>query len=131
MAMACFRLVTFLPLRPLFSLPRFISCISCLTCLPAAELYLFLEDFLALEDFFELEDLLARFVEVDFFALFFFVAIDTSPALNWPADSWFPRNASERLSKNRNATRPRESAKRSRAVSGDGSEATHTCDACK
>jgi hypothetical protein len=28
MAMACFGFVTFLPLRPDFSLPRFIACIS-------------------------------------------------------------------------------------------------------
>jgi hypothetical protein len=75
MAMACFRLVTFLPLRPLFSLPRFISCTSCFTSLPAAGLYFLLEDFLELEDF------LAPFLDVDFFALFFFVVIDSSPAL--------------------------------------------------
>jgi hypothetical protein len=35
MAIACFRLVTFFPLRPLFSLPRFISCISRFTACPA------------------------------------------------------------------------------------------------
>jgi hypothetical protein len=28
MAIACFRLVTFLPLRPLLSVPRFLSCIA-------------------------------------------------------------------------------------------------------
>lgn len=67
-ATACFRLVTFLPLRPLFSVPRFILCISFFTCLPAAELYFLLEDFLA------------PFLELDFFALFF-VAIYISPAL--------------------------------------------------
>lgn len=38
-AIACFRLVTFLPLRPLFSLPRFISCISSRTFSPARRLY--------------------------------------------------------------------------------------------
>jgi hypothetical protein len=70
MATACLRLVTFLPLRPLFSLPRFISCISCFTCLPAAGPYFLLEDFLLLEDFF------APFLELDFFALFFFVAME-------------------------------------------------------
>src|SRR5206468_10635965 len=32
MAMACFRLFTFLPERPLFSLPRLNSCIALLTC---------------------------------------------------------------------------------------------------
>jgi hypothetical protein len=31
MAIACFRLVTFLPLRPLFSVPRFFSRIARLT----------------------------------------------------------------------------------------------------
>jgi hypothetical protein len=34
-AMACLRLVTFLPLRPLLSWPRFISCISSRTFSPA------------------------------------------------------------------------------------------------
>lgn len=66
MAMACLRLLTFLPLRPLFNLPSCISCISRSTCLPAPLLYLrpelFFELFLE-EDFFaEL-----RFAE-DFFA---------------------------------------------------------------
>jgi len=47
MAMACLRLVTFLPLRPDFSLPRFISRISRSTFLPADGAYLRPE-----EDFF-------------------------------------------------------------------------------
>jgi hypothetical protein len=47
-AMACLRLVTFLPLRPLFSLPSFISRISSRTFSPARGLY-----FLAPDDFFE------------------------------------------------------------------------------
>ena len=34
-AIACFREVTFLPLRPLFSFPRFSSCNALLTFLPA------------------------------------------------------------------------------------------------
>jgi hypothetical protein len=34
-AIACFLEVTFLPLRPLFSLPRFFSCIALSTFLPA------------------------------------------------------------------------------------------------
>jgi hypothetical protein len=46
MAIACLRLVTFFPLRPRFSLPRFIWCISVSTCLLAAEPYLRV-DFLA------------------------------------------------------------------------------------
>lgn len=43
--MACLGFVTFLPLRPLFSLPLFIACISVLTCLPAALPYFLPEDF--------------------------------------------------------------------------------------
>jgi hypothetical protein len=69
-AMACLRLVTFFPLRPLLSLPRFISCISVFTSLPALGLYFRLEDFLVLfpVDFFP-DDLL----------LLFLVAINPSP----------------------------------------------------
>lgn len=44
--MACLRLVTFLPLRPLFSLPRFIAFISRSTDFPAFGLYLRPDDFL-------------------------------------------------------------------------------------
>ena len=40
MAMACLRLFTFFPLRPLFNLPRFIAFISRSTDLPALGLYL-------------------------------------------------------------------------------------------
>lgn len=40
MATACLRLVTFFPLRPDFSLPCFIACISRFTSLPAEEEYL-------------------------------------------------------------------------------------------
>src|SRR6266516_3214807 len=40
MAMACFRLVTFLPERPLFSVPRFRSCIARSTFFEAFLLYL-------------------------------------------------------------------------------------------
>lgn len=105
MAMACFGLVTFFPLRPDFSFPCFISRISRSTALPAAGLYLrelddfFEEDFLdAL--FFEDEDFFAEdffvddffeddeeFFDEDFFAglffaeLFFFVAIVIPPTL--------------------------------------------------
>ena len=46
-AMACFRLVTFLPLRPLFSLPAFISRISVSTFLPAEGEYFRVDDFFA------------------------------------------------------------------------------------
>ena len=60
--MACLRLVTFLPLRPDFSLPRFIASISRFTSLPADGEYLRLEDFFEL-DFFE-----ADFLELDFLA---------------------------------------------------------------
>jgi len=38
-AMACLRLLTFAPERPLRSSPRFISCIAFLTFLPLALLY--------------------------------------------------------------------------------------------
>jgi hypothetical protein len=73
-AMACFRLVTFLPLRPLFSLPCFIAFISRSTSLPADGLYSregldFFELLFFAEDFF-----------VDFFAAFF-VAIVILPFL--------------------------------------------------
>lgn len=49
-AIACLGLVTFFPLRPLFSLPRFISCISRSTSLLAEGLYFLELDFLL--DFF-------------------------------------------------------------------------------
>ncbi len=39
MATACLRLVTFLPLRPLFNVPCFFSCIARATFLPAFGLY--------------------------------------------------------------------------------------------
>ncbi len=67
-ATACFRLVTFFPLRPLLSFPLFISCISFFTCFPAAEPYFLVEDFWA------------PFLLVDFFVLFF-VGMNSSPAL--------------------------------------------------
>ena len=99
MAMACLGFVTFLPERPLFRVPFFISRISVSTCLPAAGLYLrvaaffvdfFAEDFFAgvffALDFFVAVFLVAFFVEDffadDFFAAFFAVAMDkTSRAL--------------------------------------------------
>jgi hypothetical protein len=40
MAMACLRLVTFLPLRPLFKVPSFFSCMARSTLLPAPLEYL-------------------------------------------------------------------------------------------
>ena len=61
MAMACFLLVTFLPLRPLLSLPRFMACISVSTFFPADGEYLREEDFLEapfFADFLFVEDLL-------------------------------------------------------------------------
>ena len=66
-AIACFRLVTFLPLRPLFSLPCFMAFISRSTSWLADGLY-FRDEF----DFFELLFL------VDFFAAFL-VAITILP----------------------------------------------------
>jgi hypothetical protein len=75
-AIACLRLVTFLPLRPLFSLPRFISCISRSTFLLADGLYFleldFLDDFFAV-DFFA-ADFLVAFLLVLFLAVLFFAA---------------------------------------------------------
>src|SRR6201986_3350408 len=71
-AIACFLLVTFLPLRPLFSLPCFIAFISRSTSLPADGLY-FREEL----DFFELLFFAEDFL-VDFFAVFL-VAIAILP----------------------------------------------------
>jgi hypothetical protein len=85
MAMACLRLVTFLPLRPDFSLPCFIARISRSTFLPAECEYLRPEDFFEL-DFFDDElrelffavlprELRDRELLVDFFLVAFLVAI--------------------------------------------------------
>ena len=76
MAIACLRLVTFLPERPLFSFPRFISCISVSTFLPAEGEYLrvevvFFEAVLRAVVFFTVffaADFFARFFVDDFFA---------------------------------------------------------------
>jgi hypothetical protein len=77
MAMACFGLVTFLPLRPDLSLPCFISLISVSTFLPAEGEYFRREDFLFDEDFFvlvrrreELPELRLRPLLDDFFEAF-------------------------------------------------------------
>jgi hypothetical protein len=74
-AIACFLLVTFSPLRPLFSFPSFISCISVCTCLLAAAPYFLPADFLApfLTAFFA-----GDFLAVDFFVLFFVVICSLS-----------------------------------------------------
>lgn len=76
MAMACLGLVTFLPLRPDFSLPCFMARISRSTSLPAEGEYLRPEDFLDPDlpelDFFEAELrvlLLALLPRVLFFPL--------------------------------------------------------------
>src|SRR2546428_10860584 len=47
MAIACLRLVTFLPLRPLLSVPRFLRRIADFTVLPAPLLYLAITSSLA------------------------------------------------------------------------------------
>ena len=73
MAMACLRLVTFLPLRPLLSLPCFIAFISASTFLPADGEYLRREDFFADEVF------VAGFLDPVFFAGDF-LAADFFPA---------------------------------------------------
>ena len=65
--MACFGFVTFLPVRPDFSVPCFISRISRSTFLPAEGEYLRLEDFFAAD--FLAVDFLAEAVRVLFFAL--------------------------------------------------------------
>lgn len=72
MAMACLRLVTFLPLRPLLSWPRLNSCISRFTSLPAEGEYLRVEDFLVeaffVEVFFVADLRAVLFFAADFFA---------------------------------------------------------------
>jgi hypothetical protein len=71
--MACFGFVTFFPLRPLFSLPSCISCISVWTCLPAAGPNFRVDFFTAVffaEDFFAGDFLVAVFFGDDFFAAF-------------------------------------------------------------
>jgi hypothetical protein len=67
--------VTFLPLRPLFSFPLCISCISVSTCFPALGLYFRPEDFFVDEDFLEEDFLVDVFLPDDFLRLAFFVAI--------------------------------------------------------
>jgi hypothetical protein len=83
MAMACFLLFTFLPLRPDLSWPFFIAFISVSTLFPAAREYFLAEDFFA-DDFFApvlfralpfLAELLFR-EELLFFALLFFALLD-------------------------------------------------------
>jgi hypothetical protein len=82
--MACFGFVTFLPLRPLLSVPAFISSISRFTCLPAPRPYL-------VGDFFEPLFFAANFFAGAFFAAVFFadlfaaflVAIWVSPPLKF------------------------------------------------
>jgi hypothetical protein len=68
MAIACFRLFTVLPLRPLFSLPCFISRISVSTLLPAESEY-FRIDFFFDVLFFAVD----LRIDEDFFAEDFFV----------------------------------------------------------
>jgi hypothetical protein len=74
MAMACLRLVTFLPERPLFNVPFFISRISVSTCLPAALPYLRPEELFFAEVFFAEDFFAGVFFALVFFALAFFVA---------------------------------------------------------
>src|SRR6185437_441183 len=75
MAMACLRLVTFLPLRPLFSLPCFIAFISRSTLLPAAFPYLRPELLLFAEVFLLALFLLALFLLALFFVALFLAAV--------------------------------------------------------
>jgi hypothetical protein len=95
--MACLGLVTFLPLRPLFRVPCFISRISVSTCLPAAGLYLrvdFLAAFFAGAFFagaFFVAFFAGDFFGADFFAadflVAFLVAIGVKPPVGWSAFS--------------------------------------------
>jgi hypothetical protein len=91
MAMACFLLVTFLPLRPDLSWPFFIAFISVSTLFPAAGEYFlpeafFADDFFALVLFFVVPFLVAAlfleellfFALLDFFLVALLVAIDIS-----------------------------------------------------
>ncbi len=75
MAIACFGLVTFLPLRPERSVPFFISRISVSTFLPADG------EYLRVEDFFEAVLRAGLFAIADFF----FVAISFSSEFRWHA----------------------------------------------
>jgi hypothetical protein len=72
MAMACLRLVTFLPLRPDFSLPRFMARTSRFTSLPDEGAYLRRDDFFDAD--FLGEPALLR--ELEFFALRFRLEVD-------------------------------------------------------
>jgi hypothetical protein len=84
-AIACFRLVTFLPLRPDFNLPRLNSCISRFTSLPAEGEYFRREpafDPALLEAFFDADFLVVAFFALvllreleAFFALLFFALV--------------------------------------------------------
>jgi hypothetical protein len=73
MAIACFGLVTFLPLLPEWSLPRFISCISVSTDFEAAGLYLRVLLFFE-ADFLAAVFLAGAFLAADFLLLDFFAA---------------------------------------------------------
>ncbi len=73
MAIACFGFVTFLPLRPDFSLPRFIACISRFTSSPADGEYFRPDDFFFEDDDFFDEVLLRE--ELLFFVLLFFALL--------------------------------------------------------
>lgn len=104
MAIACFLLFTFLPLRPLFNLPCFISRISVSMFLLALGEYLRL-DFFFDEDFFAavrrpegrlVEDFLAEDLEEDFFVADFleedflvedFLRVDLVAIIQTPQDS--------------------------------------------
>ena len=98
--MACFLLVTFLPLRPDLSWPFFIAFISVLTLFPAAGEYFlpeafFVDDFFApvlfLPVLFLVEALflneLLFFAMLDFFFVAFLIAIDILPKIRYSPDS--------------------------------------------
>lgn len=76
MAIACLRLLTFLPERPDFSSPRFISCIARFTFFPAFAPYLRFEPFFRPELFLRVE---LFFLDEDFFRDFLVAAIHDLP----------------------------------------------------
>jgi hypothetical protein len=101
--MACFGFVTFLPLRPDFSLPCFMARISRSTSLPADGEYLRPEDFFALLelDFFDAEPrvlFFALLLRVDFLALLrvLFFALVLRPPLREDRLEVPPRDERER-----------------------------------
>jgi hypothetical protein len=85
--MACLGFVTFLPLRPLCSLPRLNSCISRFTSSPALGLYFLPE--LLLEVFFEVDFFDEAFFDAVFFDADFLLVLFFAGALRLLLDEVF------------------------------------------